>query len=192
METETPKKKRRWPWMVAGLFLLLAVAPAAWQRYRPLTDIEQRLVGDWLEVSDGEDLEAIHFRPDRTWYQTGFMANPKRPGFRVQVRSQQPKVTWSGSGTTLTRTYDRPWDTDDLESFLFSLAVRICGGDARPSQFTLSGPDRLTIDEKTYERFDEKSPEVWRTRSPASEPAPPSSSSAAAEAVPAPAADSPR
>lgn len=192
MEVEAPKKRRRWPWMVAGLILLLAVAPAAWQRYRPLSETERRLIGDWLEVSDGEDLHALHFRPDRVWRQTSFMADPSRPGFRKQVREMAGDVTWTASGAILTLAVDQPLCTDDLEGFVFSLMERILGGNERPSEISFSGPDRLTIDEVTYERFDEKSPEVWRTRIPAGEPAPPNPSAAAAEPVPAPAADSSR
>ena len=163
MVTEGAQKKRRWIWISVILLVLLAFGPSAWERYRPLTETERLLVGNWLELSDEDDVQAIHFRPDRNWSQTVFMADPRRPGFRTQIREQGGNTTWAAAGTTLTRSYSRPLFDDGLEGCLFSLAERISGGNSRRSEIVFSGSEQLSFDGKSYQRFDEKSPEVWRT-----------------------------
>ena len=44
--SDTPKKRRRWPWMILVGVLLLVGAPIAW-RFRPLNATERTLVGHW-------------------------------------------------------------------------------------------------------------------------------------------------
>lgn len=173
-------------WIAAALLILLAFAPFAWQRYRPLSETEALLVGNWLEVSDDDDLQAIHFRADRNWYQTVFMADPRRPGFRTQIREQGGNTTWAAAGTTLTRSYSRPLFGDGLEGFLFSFAERISGGNSRRSEIVFRSPERLSFDGKSYQRFDEKSPEVWRTPSGTNDPARGNPSGEAADTIPDP------
>lgn len=40
------KKRRRWPWVILAVLLLLVGAPIAW-RLRPLNETERSVIGTW-------------------------------------------------------------------------------------------------------------------------------------------------
>lgn len=57
--TGTAEKRRRWPWAVLALGLILAGGPLAW-RFRPMNSTETALVGRWTWTKYGNtcDFEA--------------------------------------------------------------------------------------------------------------------------------------
>ena len=69
--TETVKR-RRWPWVVLGLLLLVIGVPIAW-RFRPLNSEEKRLVGRWRSepTFDGAAIVAYHFADSRRYTFSG-------------------------------------------------------------------------------------------------------------------------
>jgi len=58
---ETVRKRRRWPWVVLAVVLLLIGGPIGWQ-LRPLTATERQLVGRW---GPSTGVVMYHFRADR-------------------------------------------------------------------------------------------------------------------------------
>lgn len=65
---ETVQKRRRWPWIVLAVCLLLAAGQTAWH-LRPLTATEHALLGRWRSETYGVeyDLSAPHrFRASYT------------------------------------------------------------------------------------------------------------------------------
>jgi len=47
------KSRRRWPWAILAVVLLLVGGPIAW-RFRPLNETERRLVGTWRSKYEAE------------------------------------------------------------------------------------------------------------------------------------------
>lgn len=60
--SETVTRRRRWPWVVLAMVVLLVAGPLAW-KYRPLNATERKLVGVWALVSQPE--QKIRFSPSR-------------------------------------------------------------------------------------------------------------------------------
>lgn len=60
----TVKKRRRWPWIVLAVVLLLVALPVAW-RLRPLSATERSLVGRW-KSTDG--VSSFHLSADRRFH----------------------------------------------------------------------------------------------------------------------------
>lgn len=60
--SETVTRRRRWPWVVLAVLLLLVAGPLAW-KYRPLNATERKLVGVWAVASKPE--QKIRFSPSR-------------------------------------------------------------------------------------------------------------------------------
>jgi len=163
MGTEGAGKKWRWIGLAAALLALVPLVPSMWRRYRPLNEMERRLVGDWIDAKEGDDLTAFHFRADRTWTATRFLPNPSRPGFRVQVGNHAPgSTTWDVSGVTLTQRWQPEISVADFENVVVSLSGILSGGPQAVGDLEFDGPDRMSIAGDVYVRFDERSPEVWR------------------------------
>ena len=60
--TETTKRRRRWPWLVLAVGMLLVGGQLAW-RFRPLNATEKLLVGKWGGTNP--DVVVYHFHRDR-------------------------------------------------------------------------------------------------------------------------------
>ena len=60
--SETVTRRRRWPWVVLAVVVLLVAGPLAW-KYRPLNATERKLVGVWAVASKPE--QKIRFSPSR-------------------------------------------------------------------------------------------------------------------------------
>jgi len=125
--TEIAKRRRRWPWVVLAVLLLVVGGPIAWQ-FRPLNTAEKALVGRWTITGPQE---AIEFRPDRRFLLRGI-----------------PAGSWSASETSLSVRHEvsfgdlagHPW----LERVGAYLACRLIPTSSdvtwfRPDQFHWNG-----------------------------------------------------
>ncbi len=119
---ENVKKRRRWPWAILVVVLLLVGGAIAWQ-FRPLNAAELAIVGKWAMAEPSGPI--AHFRPDRSVFMDGreiaawsASENSLSLKYRVSIRDN-PTQKWSDRfWTYLTllifpRSFEVTWDGAD-------------------------------------------------------------------------------
>lgn len=130
---EIAKKRRRWPWVVLAVCLLLAIGQVAW-KFRPLNAVERPLVGRWGLP------EVIRLQADRRMFMDGDFVG-----------------VWSASETTLSVRWqvslaelaDRPWPT----RLILYVKARLV---PRTFDLTRHGPDRISVQGIDLDRLHEE------------------------------------
>lgn len=120
--TETAKKRRRWPWAILVVVLLLAGGRIAW-RFRPLNAAELAIVGKWAVTEPSGPI--AHFRPDHSVFLDGreiaewsASANSLSLKYRVSI-GDYPTLKWSARLSAYIKlrlfpqSYELTWDGAD-------------------------------------------------------------------------------
>lgn len=146
--SEIVPRRRRWPYVVVLLILVVGGFPFAW-RYRPLNSTERRLVGGWSSPAPDEPPQMgykpskmLHFfKADRTYVSLLESRLMEPPDSAKVIRERAGMGTWYCSGSTLTLLPEFPDETDWSTPVdrLFELVLRERPKEELPLKFDDSG-----------------------------------------------------
>lgn len=144
--SEIAARRRRWPWGVISVIVLVVGVPLAW-KFRPLNATERKLLGTW----ESSPKNRLSFHADRRFYLSG--ATPGDP-VSEEAKSFIPPLefggTWTASGNSLYRDgfshLDMPWQ-DRLTLFWATLTE-----DAAESVI-FDGPNQIRLRRVRYDRL---------------------------------------
>jgi len=149
--TETGRRRRRWPWVVLAVVLLLVGGPIAW-RFRPLNATERKLVGIWASASS--PVQKMRFTAAR-----GFGNNLQNTA-SLDSGKECPSShftdfgTWTADSTEVTLDV-QPIQPGPLDERVLIWFMRAFGFARAKIPITFEDADHLSFDDEPFVRVPE-------------------------------------
>lgn len=152
--SETVTRRRRWPWVVLAVLLLLVAGPLAW-KYRPLNATERKLVGAWAPVSEPNN-RVRFMATHRVGRNSRSRVLLPTGGVEDDIRHFEEFASWTANSNELRLTLDTEFTGSVSLPFRIQfMCYRLLGLTAETTPISFEDENRLVVGRQVYVRVAE-------------------------------------
>jgi len=152
--SDTGNRRRRWPWLILALGLLVIGVPLVW-RLRPLNATERALVGSWSCDAPKAELQ---FSPYHQ-FQGAIFWKLDVPQLRGELQETVHGATWSATNSRIEIRHSR-LKLSNIRQYGFRWVLQdiLTGGELRVMKLQVDGPDKIIVEGHEFRRVSSQPP----------------------------------